>query len=265
MDATVRERFERLLFSFFNTDRSFARDIGHLPELHRIGVLSSEAALLAAASNDPALLAEQQARRAARHVEIVQCMRVLEDKYGDGRFAERQACLADLLAHYEKESVNLEAVCTALGDARNQRRYEASIGRGTDVRRLLGAHGKLLKTTRNALLALEQSYLQLLNKARWEFVILEELDNREKQFAIVRALKDLRDLLAVDPLVGAVFSGPYRRPRRGRPRQEWLKQLRSRLRLAGVPDDPQETLLRSTGLLPYPPPPPIDRPRKSRK
>jgi len=258
MDPALRERFERLLFSFFRSDSSLVRQ-GQLPELERIALLRSEEAWLSASLHkSPTSSHEQQQRRAAIDAECLQLTCALEDKYGDGHFAERRACLTDLLNDYETKAVDLEAVCAALWAARQERRRESNPGRDADARRALEAHRALLQKLRHDLLALEKSYAELLNTGNREFVIVEELDRIEKQFAIMQALKGLRDLLSVDPLLGPTIPGPYRRPAGGRPQQQWLKNVRSQLKQARVPVDPEETLLRCIGLLPYRPLPPND-------
>jgi hypothetical protein len=103
----------------------------------------------------------------------------------------------------------------------------------------------------------EKSYETLLTFYGSGFVIVEKLAAVEASLTLTQKLHSLRTELEHDPLAQELFPGPYRRPRIGKPTATWRKLLRSELNRVGVPDEFEESLLISTGLLPYRPLPSV--------
>ena len=233
-----------------------------LPEVGHIAALRNEQASISrprrrAKMTTPEMTApEKEQRLAAIETECMDILRGLEQRYGDGHYEERRVCLDDLLDAFEQSRIDLETVLSILRKAEYERTVELSQGWEVDMRRSLKTHGRLVQHVRHRLRELRDSYSALLGASHREFTILEDIDTMERSFSLMQRLDDLRADLGTDPLVGEKFLGPERRSKGGRPKQEWLKRLRRQLKAAGIPDDPEETLLRCTGFLPYRPLPP---------
>ncbi len=226
--------------------------MANLPEVDRFAALRNEDAVISRIHRDKTATPEDMQRLLAIRAECSALLLLLEERFGDGHYAERKYCLDDLLSDYERKGIDLGAILDILRQADRERLTELAPGLDADQSRALAAHAKLIQIVRNGLLKLRESYRTLIESRRG-FLILEDIDETERWYRLMARLDDLRAHLGSDPLSGQIFPGPRRRTRRGRPKQDWLKRLRSRLKAAGIPDDPEETFLRCTGYLPYRP------------
>ncbi len=186
-----------------------------------------------------------------------------EEQYGDGHYADRKQRLYELLDWLvAKTNVNLETIYQILRQAKADRWATLYPGWATDHRRLVMQHAHLVKDLRARIRKVRESYISLLaSSGSYAIEAIDELHRLERLFGFTRALDDLTTLLKFDPLRTIELEGPSRRERAGKPAAPWLKDVRTRLRQAGVPDDPDDTLLIAVGLLPYRPAP--DEPPKS--
>jgi hypothetical protein len=258
VDGPLRENFESLTFSF-NRNTSYVRNIGKLSEVARIATLRNAHAVFALYSRK-ASLPEVERHRLLTPIraECMNLMVALERKYGDGHYAERKQCLDDLLEDLEQNyHGDLRALLTVLREGYRARELQLDPGREVDARRKLARHGRMVKNLREQLLKLKKSYETLLTSESGGFVIVEELAAVEGLFDVIQNLDALQTTLEHDPLGQEVFPGPYRRPKIGKPMATWRKHLRRELKRVGLPDEFEESLLISTGLLPYRPLPPV--------
>jgi hypothetical protein len=178
----------------------------------------------------------------------------LEEKYGDGHYQDRKKLLDDQLKWLEEEPVDLPKVLEALRRAVRARRAAFQEGREADERRLLHDHQKLVENLRNQAAKARRSYLDVLSvEGPIAFEAIDELVSLERlgPLAIVDSLGCLIETLDSDPFRTFNVEGPYRREKTGRLAAPWLKQVRTDLRSAGAPDDPEDNLLVAVGLMPY--------------
>jgi hypothetical protein len=180
-----------------------------------------------------------------------------EERYGDGHYEERKERLYEMLEWLDaKTNADLETVYQILRQAKGDRRAALNPGLAIDHRRLVMQHATLVKDLRTRIRTVRDSYALLLEScSSYALEAIDDLHSRESLFGFTGALDDLYNLLKFDPLRAVDLKGPSRRPRAGRPAAPWVKDVRKRLRQAGAPDDPDDTLLIAVGLLPYRPTP----------
>ncbi len=258
MDVSLRENFDALTFSF-NRNSSYVQNIGKLSEVARIATLRNAHAVFALYSRKASMPEmERNQLLIPIRAECMNLMVALEHKYGDGHYAERKQCLDNLLEDLEQNyHIDLRALLTVLHEGYRARELQLDPGREADARRKLARHGRTVKNLREQLLRLKKSYETLLTSETGGFVIVEELAAVEGLFEVVQNLEALQTTLEHDPLGREVFPGPYRRPKIGKPIATWRKHLRREMKGVGLPDEFAESLLISTGLLPYRPLPPV--------
>jgi hypothetical protein len=258
MDISLREIFESMPFSF-SRNGSYVRNIAKLPEVERIATLRGRQALLDLFTKRAhTSTGERNQMLAPIRAECMDLMVALERQYGDGHYAERKKCLDNLLEDLQQNyHVDLTALLAVLRAGYRAREVQARGEQEVDARRNLARHGRMVRSLRDLLLKLEKSYETLLTFYGSGFVIVEKLAAVEASLTLTQKLHSLRTELEHDPLAQELFPGPYRRPRIGKPTATWRKLLRSELNRVGVPDEFEESLLISTGLLPYRPLPSV--------
>jgi hypothetical protein len=254
MDIGRREIFETMTFSF-SRDSSYVRNMTKLPAVERIATLRSAQTvfeLFARKTHTPEATLHQLL--VPLRAEAMDLMRVLERTYGDGHYAERSKSLDILLSDLEQHHhVDLAALLKVLREGHRRRALHLHGGREVDARRQLARHGRMVKDLRALLLKLKKSYGILLGLDGIGFVIVETLATVEASLNLTQKLDLLHSDLDHDPLAHATIPGPYRRSSIGKPTAPWRKFLRSELIRVGVPEEFEESLLISTGLLPYRP------------
>ena len=256
MDITRREIFETMTFSF-SRDSSYVRNMTKLPEVERIATLRNAQAVfeLFARKTHTSEVTLHQLLVPLR-AESMDLMRTLERTYGDGHYAERKKGLDTLLEDLERHyHVDPTALLRVLREGHRRRAVHLHGGREVDARRHLARHGRMVKDLRALLVKLKTSYETLLGPGSYGtgFVIVETFAAVEASLNLTQKLDLLHSDLEHDPLAHEPFPGPYRRRSQGKPAAPWRKPLRRELIRVGVPEEFEESLLISTGLLPYRP------------
>src|SRR5215468_1992459 len=150
--------------------------MANLPEVDRIAQLRNEDAVISARiQRSKTATQEDHQRLAASRAECVTVLLELEQRFGDGHYAERTYCLDELLSDYERKGVDLGAILDILRQKADcERLTELAPGLDADQSRALVAHAKLIQIVRNGLLKLRESY-RTLSESRRAFRILEEI------------------------------------------------------------------------------------------
>ena len=205
--------------------------------------------------------------RLPRHQMERKCIE-LENKYGVGHYEDRRDLLESCLKRLEgNNKTSLHAVFHALNEAYGLKGNAFFEGRGLDaVRDLFTERDLILKHLRRWLSRTERLYKRCYSRPLCDALSLAAyhgpapagvtdiqliLDKSPIDVPLLTSLRAFAAALDRDPLTILERPSRLRRPRRGHQPEPWLKQVRLRLRDAGVEASLREDLLVAVGFIPY--------------